>query len=234
MELERFEARAVELWDQIPARFREGVSAFIIEARAKPDPDFPDIMLMGECAVDEVAAAFPGSALQTVIYLYYGSFVDAAEEDTEDGLDFDWEGELWETITHELLHHLEWRAGYDALGLEDDLQKENLKRLENRPFDWDFYRKGAKLDEGVYTTDGDLFLERDVPRKRWAALAQEGTALEWAGLRLAVAPLAPEALRERVVFALAELVGAPQDPQPEARLPWRDAWVVLRRGWWPF
>lgn len=34
-------------------------------------------------------------------------------------LGFDWEGEIWETLLHELRHHLEFLAGRDDLVAED-------------------------------------------------------------------------------------------------------------------
>jgi hypothetical protein len=50
--------------------------------------------------------------------MYYGSFVAiAAGDDT-----FDWEDEAWETLTHELRHHVESLAGEDFL-VQDDVER---------------------------------------------------------------------------------------------------------------
>ncbi len=47
------------------------------------------------------------------IALYYGSFLAVADQG------FDWEAEAWETLLHELRHHLESLAGREDLALED-------------------------------------------------------------------------------------------------------------------
>ena len=63
-------------------------------------------------------SAFRGfEGLGRHIALYYGSFLQVA------GPGFDWEGEVWETLLHELRHHLESLAG------RDDLVREDLRRL---------------------------------------------------------------------------------------------------------
>ena len=61
--------------------------------------------------------------------LYYGSFLEVAGEG------FDWEAEVWETLLHELRHHLESLAG------RDDLVREDLRRL-------DAFRRGGPSGEG--------------------------------------------------------------------------------------
>lgn len=63
------------------------------------------------------------------IALYYGSFLEVAGEG------FDWEAEVWETLLHELRHHLESLAG------RDDLVQEDLRRL-------DAFRRGGPSGEG--------------------------------------------------------------------------------------
>lgn len=226
MDFATFDKEALRLWESIPPRFREGVAALCIEENAHADAEFPDVLLMGECMSD-ASALVPGAPVQSLIYLYYGSFAKiAAREPT-----FDWDGELWETLTHELQHHLEWRAGYDALGDEDDLQRENLARRDGRPFQRDYYRKGARLDTGVYTVDGDLFLEYAVPRKDWTQLREQAVSLEWAGLVATFGPLPESSLREKVMFVLPDV-----ELQDGACLPWYDVIVVVRRkgllgGW---
>ena len=61
------------------------------------------------------------------IALYYGSFERIAEDDPE----FDWEEELWETITHELRHHVESLAG-DVSLIEEDRQRQETFKREGR------------------------------------------------------------------------------------------------------
>ena len=59
----------------------------------------------------------------------YGFFLEVAGEG------FDWEAEVWETLLHELRHHLESLAG------RDDLVQEDLRRL-------DAFRRGGPSGEG--------------------------------------------------------------------------------------
>ena len=58
------------------------------------------------------------------MHLYYGSFRELARLDE----DFDWEAELWETLTHEVRHHRESTAGEDALEDLDWAEDENFRR----------------------------------------------------------------------------------------------------------
>ena len=122
MDLEEFQALALMMWERFPPGFKEGVSAVVITEEPMFDPDLPEVMLMGECAVDEAIAAVPDAPLCSIISLHYGSFAACAESDPL----FPWEDELWETLTHELRHHLEWCAGVDHLGDEDDALREEL------------------------------------------------------------------------------------------------------------
>lgn len=81
---------------------------------AVPDPEFPpgEMYVLGEYCDD---------LLGQYINLYYGSFAALAERE-------DWDGETWEaelrlTLSHELTHHMEARAGLHAL---DDRDAEEL------------------------------------------------------------------------------------------------------------
>src|SRR6266568_2689375 len=74
--------------------------------------------------------------------------------------DFDWREETWEPLTHELRHHLEWRAHLDRLEAYDWAAEENFSRHEGQPFDPVFYRCGEELAPGVYKVDDDVFMER--------------------------------------------------------------------------
>src|SRR5207253_5443402 len=57
-----------------------------------------------------------GADLQSRVVLYHGSFAALAR--LERG-DFDWRREAWDTLSHELRHHLEWRANVAALRSEE-------------------------------------------------------------------------------------------------------------------
>ncbi len=225
MDFSSFEALAGAMWSRIPAVFKVGVQSLVVHEPPKPDPLNPGVFLMGECAVDEVVALIPDAALRTTIHLYHGSFVELARQED----DFPWDEELWETLTHELRHHLEWRAGVDYLGDEDDLQLENLARINGRPFALDYHRRGPRLDEGVYTVDGELFIEAPIPHKEWPSLARHTLDIEWQGIRCVVHPVPTADLRAGIVYALPDI----DLDDDDAELPWRDVVIVLRKkGRW--
>lgn len=232
MDFRTFERRALEMWEHVPARFREGVTALIIARERQPDPEFPEVSRLGECAVDEAVAAIPGAPLHSLIMLYHGSFRAVAAEDPT----FDWEDELWETITHELRHHLEWRGGLDGLGDEDDLQRENLARRAGMDFDPWFHRGGAAMADKVWSVDGDLFVELELDRATWRRLHQDGVETEWAGIVLWIDPLpaVPDTTPHHVVANVELPLADPEDE--EAWIPWDEAVLVLirKRGWFGF
>jgi hypothetical protein len=89
--------------------------------------------------------------------------------------EFDWRGEAWETLTHELRHHLEWRARAPDLEEFDWAAEQNFARQDGERFDPTFYRSGEKVAEGIYRLDDDFFLERR-PWLRGPNCASTGTA----------------------------------------------------------
>jgi hypothetical protein len=90
--------------------------------------------------------------------LYHGSFRALSSLDD----DFDWREEAWETLTHELRHHLEWRAGAPELEAFDDAVEANFARHDGEAFDPAFYRDGDSPAPGVYQVENDFFLEQVV------------------------------------------------------------------------
>jgi hypothetical protein len=111
------------------------------------------------------------------VVLYHGSFQALASLDE----DFDWRAEVWETLTHEIRHHLEWRARAPDLEAFDWAADQNFARAEGEPFDPLFYQSGERVEEGVYRIDDDFFLEhvvREVPtevRFDWHGRSYRGT-----------------------------------------------------------
>ncbi|HEX6749088.1 MAG TPA: hypothetical protein VF092_17445 [Longimicrobium sp.] len=161
MDFKRFERRAREIFDAIPAELRHGVEYVAVERRAVPHPTMRDVWTLGECATGEYD---PGGArpdeIRSGVHLYHGSFRELARIDP----DFDWEAELWETITHEIRHHRESAAGEDALEELDWAEDENLKRRDGRDFEPFFYRAGEPVSDHAWEVDGDLFVEREIGR----------------------------------------------------------------------
>ncbi|MEN8152112.1 MAG: metallopeptidase family protein [Planctomycetota bacterium] len=117
MDFEEFSDRAVEIVAAVPEGFLRGVTGVLAHREAREDPEIPGSFFFGECGDDEVAALTEPEALRSRIHLYWGSFAAIARNEP----DFDWDGELIETILHELRHHLEDRAGILDLRIEDEL-----------------------------------------------------------------------------------------------------------------
>ena len=153
MILADFRALVERLQQDIPAEFERGVVDVAVSPKTLPHPVHPDIYTLGECIPLEWSGN--GADLQSRIVLYYGSFAALAREHGG----FDWSKEAWETLTHELRHHLEWRANVGALEAFDWAAEQNFARHEGRPFDPAFYLSGDKLADGVYKIDDDVFIE---------------------------------------------------------------------------
>lgn len=179
MKFDDFERRANEMFDTIPPHFRGGVEYVAVSEEAVPHPELPEVYTLGECATGELDLGFDTpDEVRSGVHLYYGSFRAIAAQDP----DFDWEGELWETITHEIRHHRESTAGEDALEDFDYAADENFKRREGVPYDPLFYRSGEPLEEGGWEVDGDRFVERTIDAAEFERL--EEIEAEVAGVRV--------------------------------------------------
>jgi hypothetical protein len=156
MHFSEFEERAWELWEQIPDAYKSGVDGLLVQRKSVRHPELDDIYTLGECITETYPSDFGGpDTLRSYVALYHGSFDALAVEDEE----FDWEHELWETLTHELKHHLESLAKERSLEEVDYAADENFKRLEGGSFDPHFYRGGERVDVGLYRVEDEWFLE---------------------------------------------------------------------------
>ena len=156
MRYKDFESRAWQVWEEIPDSYKEGIDGLMVHRRAVAHAELPDVFTLGECLTEEYPSGYGGpDTLRSYIALYHGSFSALAELDP----DFDWEHELYQTVTHELQHHLESLASERALEDVDYAADENFKRLEGRDFDAAFYRAGTPLAEGVFQVEDDHFIE---------------------------------------------------------------------------
>jgi len=113
---------------EVPAEFSDGIVAIEVSPKALPHPRRGDVYTLGECVPLEWSGN--GADLQSRIVLYHGSFAALARLG-----DFDWRTEAWETLAHELRHHLEWRAHVSRLEAYDWAAEENFRRHEGQPFD---------------------------------------------------------------------------------------------------
>lgn len=163
MKFSEFEELAWRYWDEIPETYKDGVDGLVIERDALPHPTLPEIYTLGECVTEAYPSGFGGpDTIRSYVLLYYGSFWRLSRQSP----DFDWEDELWETLTHELQHHLESLAEEDALIAMDYANDENFKRLDGEPFDPFFYRSGEEVAEGVWRVERDVFFEQRYPASR--------------------------------------------------------------------
>jgi hypothetical protein len=175
MQFEEFELRAAEEWERIPEHFRAGVDGLVVKRPAVPHPDLPDIYTLGECVTESYPSSVGGpDSIRSVVVLHYGSFLRLSRLDP----DFDWEGELWETLTHELQHHLESLADDESLVDMDHAADENYRRYQGEAFDPFFFRHGLREGEWLRAED-EWFLEVQ-------ARPGDRVTLEWAGARYAV------------------------------------------------
>ncbi len=125
-----------------------------------PHPTRGDIFTLGHCIPFHAGETGAPDEIQSRVVLYHGSFRALAELDPE----FDWREEAWETLTHELRHHLEWRAREGALEAFDEAAEENFARSAGEAFDPLFHLHGEAVAERVYQVDDDFFLDQVVRR----------------------------------------------------------------------
>lgn len=158
MRLSDFDAMVRRFTDEVPADFLAGVAEIVVSPRTVPHPERAEIFTLGECiplASSDVASS---EGIQSRIVLYHGSFAALASQ--RQG--FDWRSEAWETLTHELRHHLEWRACAPALEAFDRAVEQNFARQEGEPFDPLFHLDGEPAGDDAFRVDDDVFLDRIV------------------------------------------------------------------------
>ncbi|MGQ0813351.1 MAG: metallopeptidase family protein [Gemmatimonadota bacterium] len=156
MEFSEFERVARALWDEIPAEYKVGVDGLVVDRAAIAHTSHPDVYTLGECVTEDYPSQYGGpDTTRSAVVLYYGSFQQVAHDDPG----FDWDGEIYETIMHELQHHLESLATEDALEDLDFAVDENFKRVQGDRFDPLFYRAGEAIESGVFVVESDVFCE---------------------------------------------------------------------------
>jgi hypothetical protein len=211
-----FERRAHEMFDAIPPEFRGGVEYVAVSEDAVPHPELPEVYTLGECATGELDLGFEvPDAMRSGVHLYWGSFRALSEQDA----DFDWEGELYETLTHEIRHHRESTAGEDALEDFDYAADENFKRREGVAYDPLFYRSGEPLDEGGWEVDGDVFVEVSVDAREFERMQEVRATVAGRGVSLP----RPEALGDVCFMYLEDFDDGPGETAVV---------LVRRRGTW--
>ena len=160
MRLDDFRTLVHRLARELPAEFLEGVVDVTVSRVTLPHPTRAGIYTLGECIPMPGTEEAGRHGIQSRVVLYHGSFAALAR----DHEDFDWRKEAWDTLTHELRHHLEWRARAPDLEDFDWAAEQNFARQDGEPFDPTFYRAGEQVAAGVYRIDEDFFLEQILRR----------------------------------------------------------------------
>ena len=157
MTFDGFSRMAQEAFQRIPEAYREGIEGVTTVEAVETHPDLPGVVTLGECLTQAYNSAWQGpDTTRSRVVLYYGSFRQMAQDDP----DFDWEGEVRETLTHELQHHLESLADEDALEAMDYAMDEAFKRERDEPFDPLYFQSGEPVGEGMYRVDEEVYIER--------------------------------------------------------------------------
>jgi hypothetical protein len=167
MRFDDFRALIARMTDEVPAHYLEGVHGVEVRKDTVPHPTRAEVYTLGECIPIDTGT----DTVQSRVVLYYGSFQALAGERPG----FQWREEAWETLTHELRHHLEWRARAGALEDYDWAAEQNFARQEAEPFDPVFHLSGERIDDGLYKVDDDYFLDRVV------RATPESAAVAWHG-----------------------------------------------------
>jgi len=189
MTFEEFEATAHRMWDEIPDVYKEGIDGVVVDPEAESHPDHEDYYTLGMCYTEPYPSSYMGpETTRSFLALYYGSFKAVSERSPG----FSWEEELWETITHELRHHLEFLAEDDALEGLDYALEQTYHRGQGEEFDPWYYQSGLPLAPGVFRVEYDVYIER---RWRPGELADAETIeFDWDGRRWAIPAPPPEEL----------------------------------------
>lgn len=203
-----FELLARRLWREVPREFLDGVSGLEVSRKTLPHPARADVYTMGECVPLPTEGGELVGSVQSQVILYYGSFAALARDEA----DFDWREQTWETLTHELRHHLEWRARAPDLERFDWAAEQNFARSDGEPFDPGFHLFGEPVAEGVFRLDDDYFLDRPV-----GSIPAE-VGISWHGVTYRVA--VPAGLTLPAFLVVEEI----EDPPPGELV------LVLRRG----
>ena len=216
MKFAEFERVAAEAFEAVPEHYREGIDGLVVSREAVPHPTMPDIYTLGHCETESYPSDFMGpDTTRSVVVLYYGSFKNLARRDQ----DFDWEAEIYETVEHEIRHHLESLADEDDLGGVDYALDEDFKRDEGLEWDPWYYQRGDSGGPGVFLVEDRVFLEQ-----QWSASdfgRAEEIRFRWMEHEYRIAR--PEELGDVHYVLLHGVSGAP---------PVLELVLVRRRSWW--
>jgi hypothetical protein len=154
MQLDDFQRMVERMLGEVPRDFLEGIVGLEVSSRTVPHPEREGVYTMGECVPLETG----GDSAPSRIVLYHGSFRALSREQP----DFDWRAEAWDTLTHELRHHLEWKARSQELEEYDWAAEQSFARSDEDAFDPLFFLAGERIAPDTYQIDDDVFIDRVV------------------------------------------------------------------------
>lgn len=129
MTFQEFEDTVDDMLAEIPAQFLRGLQGVHTLDELRRDPRDPGTVQLGEYLDPGPESLLGGTQpFARRISLYYGSFAWLAAHDQT----LDWEAEIWETLTHEIRHHMESLAGDVSLIMWDREQKAARERYRGR------------------------------------------------------------------------------------------------------
>ncbi len=175
-----FEAMVRAMTAEVPAEFLNGVVSIDVTGKAVPHPVRADVYTLGECIPHGFGGPDDeGPTIRSSVELHYGSFAALASLQAS----FDWRHEAWETLTHELRHHLEWRARVPALEALDEAVEANYARLDGEAFPPLFHLHGEPVADGVTKVEDDVFIDVVLPAGEWKKAGGMERGFVWHGRR---------------------------------------------------
>jgi len=212
-----FERIAHDAFEAIPAEYREGIDGLVVSREAVSHPALPDVWTLGHCDTEAYPSEWAGpDTVRSTVVLYWGSFRNLAKQ--ADG--FDWEAEIYETVEHEVRHHLEALAEEDQLGGVDYALDESFKRAEGEPWDPWYWQHGEAIGQGTYVAEDQVYIERELSAGDFEAA--ERVDFRWAGRRYAI-PRPDELGDVHFVWVTGGLEKEP---------PFLEVVLVRTRSWW--
>ncbi len=176
MDFDAFERESRRVFEEIPEGFREGVDGLTVHRRPLRHPRFRGVYTLGECVTESYPSSWEGpETVRSVVLLYWGSFRALAKMDPR----FDWREQIWETLTHELRHHLESLADRDDLVGVDYAMEQTFLRNEGLDFDPLYFRSGDRIAVDTYAVEDEAYIEQ-----RWRTAdfqRAERIPFAWAG-----------------------------------------------------
>ncbi len=176
MDFDAFEQESRRVFEEIPVHFRDGVDGLTVHRKALPHPRFGGVYTLGESVTESYPSSWEGpETVRSVVLLYWGSFRALSRVDPG----FDWKGQIWETLTHELRHHLESLADLDDLTGVDYAMEQIFLRNDGLDFDPAYYRHGDRIGPDIYAVEDEVYIEQRWKRADFEKA--EGISFSWAG-----------------------------------------------------